>query len=109
MSVADWSTTAGSNTTVDGINIAEGCPSGNINGAIRAIMASVRVLYDDQPDVATLVTKTGGVFTGNPIFTGRGGYHYNNSSTSAGGRWFVQASGGAVPSGMSNGDFLAEF
>lgn len=38
----DWSTTAGSNTTVDGVNIGEGCPPANINNAIRSVMALVR-------------------------------------------------------------------
>lgn len=38
----DWSSTPGSNTLVDGINIAEGCPAGNVNNAMRSIMALVR-------------------------------------------------------------------
>jgi hypothetical protein len=42
MAVQDWSTTAGSNTTVDGIDIAENCAAANINNAIRAVMANVR-------------------------------------------------------------------
>ena len=41
-SVWDWSTTAGSNTAVAGINIAEGCDPGNINNAIRAVMAAAK-------------------------------------------------------------------
>lgn len=36
-----WSATPGSNTLVDGINIAEGCPAGNVNNALRSIMALV--------------------------------------------------------------------
>jgi hypothetical protein len=40
--IFDWSATAASNTTVDGINIAEGCPAGNLNNAARSIMALVR-------------------------------------------------------------------
>ncbi|MDE2429548.1 MAG: hypothetical protein KGM99_12515 [Burkholderiales bacterium] len=38
----DWSTTPGSNTTVDGVNIAENCAAGNLNNGIRAVMALVR-------------------------------------------------------------------
>lgn len=38
----DWSATPSSNSTVDGINIAEGCPAGNMNGALRSTMALVR-------------------------------------------------------------------
>lgn len=41
-SLFDWSSTAGSNTTVDGINIAEGCPAANVNNGMRSIMALVR-------------------------------------------------------------------
>lgn len=40
-----WSTTPGSNTTVDGINIDEGCPPGNVNNAIRSVMALVRTTF----------------------------------------------------------------
>ena len=43
--VFDWSTTAGSNTVVDGINIAEGCPPANINNAIRSAMAIIRQTF----------------------------------------------------------------
>lgn len=38
----DWSTTAASNTTVDGTNIAEGCAAGNLNNGLRSVMALVR-------------------------------------------------------------------
>lgn len=38
----DWSTTPGSNTVVDGININEGCAPANINNAIRSVMALIR-------------------------------------------------------------------
>lgn len=109
MAVSDWSSTAANNTTIDGINIAENCPAGNLNGMGRAIMANVKVMYDGLPDVTTLVTKTGGIFTGNPVFSGRGGYIHHNSSANTGGRIFIQASGGSTPSGMSNGDILLEY
>lgn len=41
MPVTDFSTTPGSNTSISGINIAENCPPGNINNAIRQLMADV--------------------------------------------------------------------
>lgn len=109
MAVSDWSTTPGSNVNIDGINIAEGCAAGNINGAIRSIMASVRVMYDNLPNTSALVTKTGGVFTGNPTFSGRGGYLYHDNASNTSGRLFIQPIGGAVPSGMANGDLLLEY
>lgn len=40
--IFSWSSTAGSNTTVDGVNIDEGCPPGNVNNAIRSVMALIR-------------------------------------------------------------------
>lgn len=109
MAVSDYSTTPGSNPSISGINIAEGCAAGNINGAIRQMMADIRVMYNGLPDVSNLVTKSGGQFTGNPIFAGRGGYLYHDASTNASGRIFIQPIGGAVPSGMANGDFLMEY
>ena len=42
MAVTDWSTTAGSNTTISGLNIAENCPRANLNDAIRQVMADVK-------------------------------------------------------------------
>ena len=39
--VEDWSETAGDNTDVGNINIAEDCPAANINNALREIMAQV--------------------------------------------------------------------
>lgn len=109
MAVSDYSTTPGSNTSISGINIAEGCAAGNINGAFRQLMADIRAMYDALPDVSALVTKTGGVFTGNPIYSGRGGYLYHDASSNASGRIFIQPIGGTVPSGMANGDWLLEY
>jgi len=40
--ISEWSSTAGSNTDVGGININEGCPPATINNAIREIMAQVK-------------------------------------------------------------------
>jgi len=46
MAISDWSTSAGSNTTVDAVSIAENCPPANINNAIRSVMANVRTWYN---------------------------------------------------------------
>lgn len=42
MSVEDWSTSAGSNITVGGIDIAENCSPANVNDALREIMAQIK-------------------------------------------------------------------
>ena len=40
--ITAWSPTASANTSVGGINIAEGCPPGNVNDGIRQVMAILR-------------------------------------------------------------------
>lgn len=42
MSIADWSTTAASNTTLEGVSWAEGMEPGDVNNGVRAIAAAVR-------------------------------------------------------------------
>ncbi len=67
MAVQDYSTTPASNTTISGINIAEGCPPANINDAIRAVMADLRVFYNDIPAStapATVRTNIGAAASG---------------------------------------------
>lgn len=41
MGITDYSATAASNTTINGVNIDEGCNPGGINNAIREIMADI--------------------------------------------------------------------
>lgn len=48
MPIKDYSTVADQNTTISGINIAEGCPPSGINNAIRQLMADVRAKTDSQ-------------------------------------------------------------
>lgn len=40
--ISEYSTTAGSNTDIDNINIDEGCSPANLNNAIRTLMAQLR-------------------------------------------------------------------
>lgn len=47
VAVSDWFTTASANTNCDGTNIGENCPAGNVNDAIRKVMAAVRSLFSD--------------------------------------------------------------
>jgi hypothetical protein len=53
MAIKDWSETAASNTTIDGINIAEFAPFANMNDMGRAIMAGVREEVASQGSVVT--------------------------------------------------------
>jgi len=110
MSYTTWSTTASLNTTIDGINIAEGCPPGNMNDMGRAIMAGVAELRDDLPSFATFMPVSGGIFSGTqPRYTGRGAYLHMNDSANTSGRVFVLAEGSANPSGAANGDIVLFF
>lgn len=110
MAVQDWATAPASNTSISGININEGCGPSGINNAIRQVMADVRVMYDNLPSTANLMPKAAGVFSGTqPTYTGRGCYLHHNSSAMSSGRIFLQAAGGATPSGMISGDILLEY
>ena len=55
MSVNDYSTNPNANTTISGINIAEGCPPSGINDAIRQMMADVKVLANGYPVASAAV------------------------------------------------------
>lgn len=52
MSVSDYSTTADNNTSISGINVAEGCLPSNVNNAIRQLMADIA---QEHADVAVKV------------------------------------------------------
>lgn len=107
MAVSDWSTTASANNTIDGTNIAEGCPPAGLNNAIRSVMASVRVMYDNLPSTGTLMPKAGGVFSGTqPIYTGRGAYLHHNDSANVSGRIYWLPTGSALPTSPANGDVV---
>lgn len=103
---ASYSTTPASNTTIGGINIAEGCPAANLNNAIRALMADAASEHAALPDVTTLVTKSGGQFTTNPVLTGSGGYLYNAGTAQTGGAVYVLPTGSSLPSAPAEGTFV---
>jgi hypothetical protein len=42
MGVSSYSTTSGSNGSIAGVNIAENCPAGNMNNAMRQLLADIR-------------------------------------------------------------------
>ena len=44
-SIFDFSSTAGSNTTVDGVNISDGMSAKNVDNAIRSLMAIIRQTF----------------------------------------------------------------
>ena len=67
--ISQWDTNPASNTDVGGISIAENCPPGNINNAIREVMAQVKNFQDGSSgDSLTLNGSLLGM--GNNNFTG---------------------------------------
>lgn len=57
MAVKDYKTNPDENTTISGINIAEGCAPSGINNAIRQLMADVRSDHDAQEGTNTELAK----------------------------------------------------
>ena len=71
--ISEYSETAGNNTDINGINIAEGCPPSSINDAIREQMAQLKKFLDgssgDTLTSAKIVATTAEV-TGASTFGG---------------------------------------
>lgn len=110
MAFSDYSTTPASNTTIGGVNIAEGCPPGNVNNAIRQLAADGKALSNDVAaiDLSGKAGLNAPEFTGQPTFSGKGAFLYHNNPANVSGRVFIQAAGGAAPT-MASGDFLFEY
>lgn len=108
MAVTDYNTTPNLNVTISGINVAEGCPAGNMNGAFRQMMADLKTLSNGLVNPADYVAKVGGSFTGQIKQSGAGGYYYSGSSSDVGGKVHFIAFGAALPSGRVVGDLVAE-
>lgn len=105
MAVSDWSANPDENTSIDSINIAEGCPPGNLNNVDRAIMASVRVMFDNLPSVSGLMPLAGGTFTdAQPKYENAGALLHNASSSLSSGRQHYLPEGDALPASPANGD-----
>jgi hypothetical protein len=71
MPVKDYSTTAGNNAAISGINIAENCPAGNLNNALRQALADLRAYansaewfeYGDGDGAVTITYASATSFT----------------------------------------------
>lgn len=96
MALSDYSATPGSNTSISGINIAEGCSPANLNNAIRQLMADLAAY--DASDIAALAPLASPALTGNPTApTQTAGNDSTRIATTA----FVAAAlaAGAAPAG----------
>lgn len=106
MAVEDWSTDPNLNATVDGINIAEGCPAENLNNGLRAVMAAVRNM---QVAIMQRFAAIGSILGVNARVDGRGAVLHNADPSLASGRVFRIPAGSAIPSGLQNGDSVEEY
>jgi hypothetical protein len=97
MAFSDYSSTPALNVTIGGVSIAEDCAPGNLNDAVRYIMADAKAFAGSIPDFSTLMPKSGGAFTGNITRSGSGAYRYNADSSLTGGATYFQATGSARP------------
>ena len=104
--VSSWAEAPGSNTSVDGVNIAESCAPGNLNNAIRAVMAGVKTFHVAYSTTVTglsaYMPKAGGTFTGTqPIYTGEGAFLHHAGAGFTSGKIHLVVDGAAAPSGTS--------
>lgn len=116
MTVSAYSTTPGSNTTINGISIAEGMPRANVNDAIRNLMADIKTWTTTYPAVTypisianggsgqitaaaafAALAAGGGTVGGSLTRSGKGNYPYWGPAGATGGQMFLQAIGGSDP------------
>jgi hypothetical protein len=98
-SASEFSTDPNANTTIGGANVAEDCPPGGLNNAIRYIAAVVRDTYNNIPVLSNLMPISGGTFTGDIARSGRGAYLHHGSAGSTDGRVIFLPEGSARPAG----------
>lgn len=110
MSFSDWSQNADSNSNIGGISIAEGCPPGNLNNALREIMAEMRSAINramdgalNSGDMASFrqaigaLANSGGDIDGILRQKNQGIYPYFSDSSFSGGRIYLTNSQAADP------------
>lgn len=93
MAFSDYSATAGSNTSIAGIDISENCSPANINNALRALMADAKT-FDTaaadgsayQPVDATLTALAGVTTAANKLIYATGADAFATTDITAYGR-----------------------
>ena len=94
MAVTDYSVIPGNNTTISGISIAPNCPPGNIDNALRQVMADVATGLTDntfsggtwQPADATLTALAGVTTAADKLIYATGADTFATTDTTAYGR-----------------------
>jgi hypothetical protein len=99
MAFSDYSLTPSLNISIAGINVAENCPAGNINGAFRQLMADGKAMSNTVAAIPAGMPLTGGAFTGEITRNGRGSYRHNVSSALTDGQEYFLPEGSPLPAG----------
>lgn len=102
---ADLSTDPDLNTTIGGINVAEGCPPGGLNNVERYLGAAIRVVFNQVQTLSGGMPVTGGAFTGDITRQGRGGYWHWAGAAQTSGKITALPEGSALPT-MAEGDIV---
>jgi len=99
MAVGDYSTTPGSNTSISGINIAEGWAPENVNNAFRQMMADIATWYAAvnaggtwQPIDATLTALAGVTTAANKLIYATGSDTFSTTDITSVARTFLALS-----------------
>ena len=93
----DYLALPAANVSIGGVSVAEGCPPGNLNNAIRQLMSDGKALADELAAIDPGMPEAGGSFTGDILRSGRGAYLHYQSSALADGRVYVLPEGSALP------------
>lgn len=99
MAFQDYSTNPDANTSIGGINIAEGCPAGNMNEALRRLAADGKLLANTVGALGGFMPITGGVFQGEITRQSRGAYRHNNAPALTDAQDFFLPEGSSLPAG----------
>jgi hypothetical protein len=98
MPFQDYSATPSENVSIAGINIAEGCPAGNANNALRQLAADGKALATTVSAIPAGIPIAGGVFTGDITRQSRGAFLHHADASLSDGRTYFSAEGAALPS-----------
>lgn len=111
MAFSAYSATPASNTSINGISIAENCPAANVNNALRQLAADGKVLDTTVAAISTLtlMPKAGGAFTGTITRSGSGGYLYHAAAAQATGPVYTQTVATALPSSPAEGTVVLQY
>lgn len=97
MAFSDYSTTPSENVSIAGINVAENCPAGNMNDAVRQLMADGKGLANTVGGLTGAMPASGGAFTGDITRQGQGGYLHHAAAALIDGQVHFLPVGSARP------------